>query len=212
MRTLERSAIAFAFLFSIVMTAGKVAAEEEEECLPCGEEKNGLLGGLLGAPEEQGLRPGEAAPAFVLPFLDGERKMRSEEVFPAHDLTVLILWDSHCPHCLRTLVESGAFAARADSLGVGMLSINFDQEHMSAVRAFVKGEKLPFPVLWDADGKVARQYWIATYDFSLFLIDRKGIIRYVHYDRPDNIVRLLDAEGQKVLTEDRERVSPSSQR
>ena len=92
-----------------------------------------------------------------------------------------------------------ALSLLADFLGVGMLFINFDHEHMAAVRAFVKGEKLPFPVLWDLQQRVVRAYRAEAYDFSLFLVDREGIIRYLHYDHPPEVLKLLTEKVQKLL-------------
>ena len=165
-----------------------------------------LVGGVLlvartpSGAEEAGLAAGQRAPRFALTTLDGGEKLRSRKVFAASDLTVLILWDSYCPDCLKAVVECGAYAPRADSLGVGMVSINFDHEEMVAVRAFVKGAALPFPVLWDSRQQVARAYQAHTYDFSLFLVDGKGMIRYAHYDHPPELLELLARQVDEIRT------------
>ena len=164
-----------------------------------------LAGGMLLAgwspsrAEDDGLSAGQRAPRFALEALDAEEKMRSRKVFAARELTVLILWDSYCPDCLKAVVACADYATRADSLGVGMVSINFDHEGMAEVRAFVKGASLPFPVLWDSRQQVARAYRAQTYDFSLFLVDRKGVIRYVHYDHPPAVLELLTRQVDEVL-------------
>ena len=160
-----------------------------------------LVLGISSRAEEVGLRAGQRAPRFTLNALDSEEKMRSRRIFAARDLTVLILWDSYCPDCLKAVVECGEYAPRADSLGVGMLSINFDHEEMVKVRAFVKGESLPFPVLWDSRQRVARSYRAHTYDFSLFMVDSRGMIRYVHYDHPPEVSKLLSQQVDRILAD-----------
>ncbi|MBT4500402.1 MAG: TlpA family protein disulfide reductase [Gemmatimonadetes bacterium] len=180
--------------------AGDSTAASEEECLPCGdEEEEGGLFGLLGVDEEEGLRVGVQAPSFALQDLDGKGRLKSEEAFAARPLTVVIFWDSYCPKCLRALVDYARFAEEADSLGVGMLSINFDHEHLAKVRAFVKGEKLPFPVLWDADERVVGAYLAMGHDISLFVVDNKGQVRAVRYGRPSEPLEELRAEVRSVL-------------
>ncbi|MEW6383745.1 MAG: redoxin domain-containing protein [Pseudomonadota bacterium] len=144
---------------------------------------------------------GQRAPRFVLPVLKGKQQMRSSEVFGAMPLTMLIFWDSNCPDCLQALLRCRDFAPRADSMGVRMLSINFDQGFMAPVRAFVKEERLPFPVLWDAHQLVVRAYRAEGYSFSLFLVDRQETVRYAHYDHPPDVLAELTQQVDAVLAQ-----------
>jgi peroxiredoxin len=49
------------------------------------------------------------------------------------------------------------------------------QEKKKIVKRYVKKEKLPFPILLDTDGSVARNYGIRSHPVH-FLIDRQGKI------------------------------------
>ncbi len=49
------------------------------------------------------------------------------------------------------------------------------KEKKKIVRRYVKKEKLPFPILLDTDGSVARNYGIRSHPVH-FLIDRQGKI------------------------------------
>lgn len=159
-----------------------------------------VLGLWQGIWAEQGeLKVGQVAPDFVLPTFDDSKNVRFQDVYKSKPLTILIIWDSHCPDCLRAVAKSAAFLPRADSLGVGMLSVNGDDRYMFGVRTFIKGAKLPAPVLWDERGLVARTYGAAMHSFNLFLVDGQGIIRYVHYDRPPEVLKLLDSEVKRAL-------------
>jgi peroxiredoxin len=181
--------------------AGDSASASDEECLPCGDEEEGDSGlfDLLGASSEEGLRVGMQAPSFALQSLDGKETVRSGKTFATQSLTVVIFWDSYCPKCLRALAEYGRFAGEADTLGVGMLSINFDHEHLAAVRAFVEGEKLPFPVLWDVDKRVVGSFLAMGHDISLFAVDSGGRVRAVRYGRPSEPLEELRAEVHRLL-------------
>ena len=172
------------------------AAESEENCRSCGSEDDGVVGWTL---PPMALVPGVPAPAFSLPPLEGGTAVPSHQLFAAHALSVLILWDSHCPLCLRQVVRSALFAALADSLDCGMVYVNRDQQHLGQVRTFVRGEGLPGVVLWDRDGAAAIRYGSAGDDLSLFLIGRDAQVQYVHYGRPEDILALLRAQVRLVL-------------
>ncbi len=56
--------------------------------------------------------------------------------------------------------------------GFVVLAIDI-QEKRKTVKAYMKKEKLPFPVLLDTDGQVARIYGVRAHP-AHFLIDRAG--------------------------------------
>ncbi len=58
----------------------------------------------------------------------------------------------------------------------GLVVLGVDvQEKKKIVKRYVKKEKLPFPILLDRDGSVARNYGIRSHPIH-FLIDRQGKI------------------------------------
>ncbi|HID92704.1 MAG TPA: TlpA family protein disulfide reductase [bacterium (Candidatus Stahlbacteria)] len=154
----------------------------------------------------EGLKISQLAPHFKLKKLNGSGAVVSKDTFPCQELTVLIFWDSYCPECLDIIAECQKFYKKADSLGVAVLSINFDRENIAGVRAFVKGVGITFPVLSDSRATVAALYQADPYDFSFFIIDKKGIIRYVCYeipldiyDHPSHIVKFMMDQVEKLL-------------
>lgn len=155
---------------------------------------------------EEGLKVSQLAPHFKLKRLDGKGVIASKDTFPDQELTVLIFWDTYCPECLDFVAECQKLYEKADSLGVAVLSINFDRENIVAVRAFVKGTKITFPVLMDSRATVATLYQSDPYDFSVFIINKKGIIKYVAYeipldiyDKPSLIVKFITDQIEKLL-------------
>ena len=127
--------------------------------------------------------------------------MTSKDVFSKKELTLLIFWDSYCPDCLKVVAQCQTFYEKSDSIGVSVLSINFDKENLAAVRAFIRGEGITSPVLSDSQGSVVAQYQAEDYDFSFFIIDKKGIIRYVCYDKPPDVIELITMQLKKLLKE-----------
>ena len=147
------------------------------------------------------LPPGTLAPRFKLPTLDGKDTMDSRDVFKKAPATVLILWDSYCPDCLATVKACQAFAERAEKTGIQVLGINYDKEGLASVRGFLKAAKIRFPNLHDRTGRVIETYRAQAYDFSFFVVDRKGIVRRAVYDHPPEIEEELEKAVNEALGE-----------
>jgi len=150
---------------------------------------------------EEGLKVSQRAPVFILKTLDGSKVIRSKNIFSEKELTVLIFWDSYCPDCLETLASCQKFYKDSEKLGAGVCSINFDKENISQVRGFIKGEEITFPILSDPLGVTVRKYKAQAYDFSFFIIDKRGIIRYVCYDHPPDVGDIIKKEVERLLKE-----------
>lgn len=148
---------------------------------------------------EEGLKVSQRAPAFILKTLDGSEVIRSKDVFSEKKLTVLIFWDSYCPECLKAVANCQKFCQNSGELDVSVWSINFDRENLSKVRSFVKGEGITFPILSDPLGVTAGKYKTKAYDFSFFIIDKGGIIRYVCYDHPPDVADVIRKEVERLL-------------
>lgn len=140
------------------------------------------------------LRISQLAPPFALHPLGGGPAVSSRDVFAARSLTLLILWDSNCPDCMRAVADCRRIHQQSDSLGVTVLSINFDQGNLAQVRAFVKAEEIAFPVLMDPGARVAAQYGADPYSFTFLIVNAGGLIRYVCYDRPPEVLELIQGQ------------------
>ena len=86
--------------------------------------------------------------------------------------------------------------------GFVVLAIDI-QEKRKTVKAYMKNEKLPFPVLLDTDGQVARSYGVRAHP-AHFLIDREGNLigtapgaRNWTSEESRNLIRLLVEEHKK---------------
>jgi peroxiredoxin len=116
-----------------------------------------------------GLRPGEPAPAFRLPDLDGAEHPLDEFVRAERPL-LLVFTDPHCAPCRATLPElERVHRARAQELQVVAISRGGREANLAHVRG------LTFPVLLQRRWEASRAY--ATYATPAgYLIDADGII------------------------------------
>jgi len=147
------------------------------------------------------LKVSEPAPNFILKTLDESKVVQSKKDFLQKELTVLIFWNSQRKECLDVIAEFQKFYNESRKLNVGVLSVNFDEE-LTKTKNFVQEKKLTFPILADIRAVAPTLYKVEDYGFSLFIVDKEGIIRYISYELPLNIVEVLKTEIEKLRTQD----------
>ena len=107
------------------------------------------------------LRPGEPAPSFSLPAIDGAEYELSNQP------TLLVFFETDCPTCLLTFPYLNKLAAR---LGDGVI-LGISQDDEAVTKAFAQQLQINFPILLDHDLKVSAQYDPVAVP-TLFLLDR----------------------------------------
>jgi peroxiredoxin len=117
---------------------------------------------------------GQRAPDFTLKTLDGGMVTLSD----LQGKPVLLnFWASWCPPCRAEMPDLVRVyeVRKADNLVVLAINLTY-QDTIPDAQAFVKEFKMPFPVLLDATGSVARdQYGLRGLPMSFF-VDRHGVI------------------------------------
>lgn len=152
----------------------------------------GTTNGHIPAPQE-----GFLAPDFALQDMNGQTvrlsDLRGQPV-------LLNLWASWCPPCKEEMpAMQNAFEIYAPQ-GFTILAVNttFQDQRSSALR-FAEESGLTFPILFDVDGTVSRQYHTRLMPTSFF-IDQEGIIRRVVLGGPMSEA-LLRTEIEAMLKE-----------
>lgn len=120
-----------------------------------------------------GLRPGDLAPDFALPSIDGVRVSLSD--FRGHSPVLLNLWTVSCPYCHLELDELKSMYD--DYKGrLTILSVSVDPGYpASYIKQLAVSKGLPFTVLVDQRLTVARLYSVSAVPAN-YLIDEDGII------------------------------------
>ena len=120
---------------------------------------------------------GDPAPAFALPAMDGSTFALGD--FKGRPLLVHF-WASWCGVCVQEFPAILRLANDMGSEGLAIVAIAEDGEQGDpAVRAFFRGETLPFPVLFDRDGATA-DAWQSFGVPESFLIGTDGLIAWRH--------------------------------
>ncbi len=131
------------------------------------------------------LKPGDPAPAFTLPSIEGKEVSLVD--YRNQKIVVLVFvpsaWTPVCSGQLPHYIEN---AARFEELGATMLIVTTD--NVPTLWAWTRGMPgLCFPVLSDfwPHGAVAQKYGVlrpesGVSERALFVIDRDGTIRYIN--------------------------------
>jgi len=137
---------------------------------------------------------GSPAPAFEL-----KRVGSQETVGPSASqgkVTIVDFWATWCEPCRESFPVYEAIA-QAHPNDVVVLGVSED-EKAEAIPRFIKDTGVSFPIVWDADQSVADQYDPATMPTS-YLIDRQGIVRFVHVGFTDGDDEVLRTQVELLL-------------
>jgi hypothetical protein len=151
-----------------------------------------ILLAVVAMPGTAQIPAAQQAPSFELPLLNGSGYVRSDELFFAHQQTILVFWDSGCPHCVESLLECEMFHSEQTSGEIALIGIHADQGDISEVFEMIEANGITFPQLWDLGGETGQRYGIALTTFTLFLVDRTGNITAQQSEPQGNMTDILD--------------------
>lgn len=135
-------------------------------------------GSLVGGAGSRTVAPGVAAPDFTLPTTDSRTMHLADYKGRAVFLAFVPSWDD-----VRTRTEARALkavAAQFDMAGAKVMLAGPQNTGDDAKRAQAlhDGEKLPFPVLLDSSGALAKQYGVPPGYRTTFVVTPKGMVQY----------------------------------
>ena len=139
-------------------------------------QRHDLLGYRLHYLLECGCRHGPArAIDFTLKSFGGKQislvQMRGRVI-------LLDFWASWCPPCREELPFLDILQETYGKQGFTILAVNIDN-HLDNAREFLRSNHIELDALWDEEKKVVAGYDIEQMPTTM-LIDKNGIIRYVH--------------------------------
>lgn len=154
-----------------------------------------LLAAALFAPAARAVGVGDAAPQFRGRDLAGKGTRALADY--RGKVIYLDFWASWCPPCLVSLPELDALRKEFPSADFQVLAVNVDKEPAKALH-FLEKRPVGYPSLSDPEGRLPAQFGIETMPTS-FLIDRKGVVRYVQEGFRKGDIEHIRSEIRKVV-------------
>ena len=117
----------------------------------------------------------QAAPEFETKTLDGDDTSLADY---RGQVVLLNVWATWCDPCVRELPELVRLHEQLAGKGFTVIGLNTDvRSKLSAVRAMVVRNRLPFPVWLDFESRSQVAFELRGYP-TTFLIDRQGKVRW----------------------------------
>lgn len=124
---------------------------------------------------------GHPADAFSVPILGADQMMGPQD----HQGSVVLIdfWATHCGPCVESMPSIQRIYDSYDPNDFTLLSVNVDPDipgtdRVDLVDSFRRHMNLQFPILMDY-GSASRAYGVEFIPMFV-VIDRRGIVRYVH--------------------------------
>jgi peroxiredoxin len=130
---------------------------------------------LFGAGASWALKPGDTAPAFSAPALDGHGNLALNAY--RGKVVYLDFWASWCGPCLTSLPLLEELRTEFSSDDFQVLAVNGDNDPDKA-RKFLSRISVQYPSATDPEGRIPEIFGVETMPTS-FIIDRNGVVRHV---------------------------------
>jgi thioredoxin-dependent peroxiredoxin len=140
---------------------------------------DGARGTSLAGPAGKPIQPGTPAPDFTLPATDGKSITLSS--LRGHPVVLYFYPADETPGCTKEACDFRDHTADLKKAGITVLGVS--TQDLASHRRFTAKEHIPFPLLSDPDGRVAKLYGVPVrnvpalgriFGRTTFVIDKDG--------------------------------------
>lgn len=125
-------------------------------------------------------QPGQPAPDFALQNLAGEEISLADY---AGQPVLVFFWATWCGYCRNEIATISAMFPELQEQGLVILSVDI-MEDASVVADYAEEMGIEFPILLDADARLADRYYVRGVPTNVF-IDREGVIARMFPGAPE---------------------------
>ena len=119
---------------------------------------------------------GQPAPAFSLPLRGGSAPLGLDKL--RGQVVMVNFWASWCGPCRTEFPLLDQIYKKYKSAGFTLVGVNVEPDAKDA-ESFIAKTPVTFPILFDKDSSVSKLYHVSGMPTTV-LIDRKGVLRWVH--------------------------------
>jgi cytochrome c biogenesis protein CcmG/thiol:disulfide interchange protein DsbE len=179
--TSARASVVLALIAGGLMACGGETAGSEGASSPAGDGAHPLLG-----------KPG---PEFDQKTVSGDKSISFHGL--AGKVAIVDFWATWCEPCKKSFPKLEELRGRYESKGLQIVGISEDDEK-GGIPSFASGLGAKFPLVWDSDKSIAGK-WQPKSMPSTFVVDRTGMVRFVHLGYHDHEEDEIEKEVKSLL-------------
>jgi cytochrome c biogenesis protein CcmG, thiol:disulfide interchange protein DsbE len=153
-----------------------------------------LLAGLLSVSAAHALDTGAKMPEIGLKDLTGKGV---DQAALAGKVVIVDFWATWCAPCRESMPELEKLYKKYASKGLVVVGISVDKE-VAPIKPFIEKLNVTFPVAHDSGHGVADKFAPPRMPSS-YVVDRKGVVRYVHGGYHAGDAATFEKELQELL-------------
>jgi peroxiredoxin len=138
--------------------------------------------------------PGDKAPDFTLRANTGKNIKLSEL---RGQVVMINFWATWCGPCRQEMPHLERLHDQYRRAGFALLGVNLDENSKSA-ESLARELGVRFPVLFDSGKKISGRYDVDAMPSTL-LIDRSGVVRYLHRGYRSGVENEYEAKIRELL-------------
>ncbi|HEY2511751.1 MAG TPA: TlpA disulfide reductase family protein [Polyangiaceae bacterium] len=146
---------------------------------------------------EGGAHPliGNPAPDFNASSLNG--KGRPSVKASSGKVLIVDFWATWCEPCKKSFPKLQDLYTKFKTSGMDLIAVSEDDEN-GGIKDFGNNFGAKFPLVWD-DGKAIAGKWQPKSMPSTFIVDKKGVVRFVHLGYHDGEEMEIEKEVKSLL-------------
>ena len=119
------------------------------------------------------LATNKKVPEIAVNSITGEAIKLYEE---KNNFTIINFWATDCPGCIKEMPGLVAIYNQFREQGLEIIAVSMSYDPPNQVLNFTQKNKIPFPVVLDVDGQIARSFGDIRLTPTSILIDKNGKI------------------------------------
>lgn len=135
------------------------------------------------------------APDFAAETVNGKGKVSLSGW--SGKVVIVDFWATWCEPCKKSFPKLEELRVKYANNGVEIVAVSEDDE-VNGVKDFGTTFGAKFPIMWDKDKAIANK-WHPPNMPSSFVVDKKGVVRFVHMGYHDGEEKEIEAELKSLL-------------